>query len=157
MERNQRITYWEEARTLANIACWSIELQVKRLRRNEPEIPEFVMQPVADLRFLVTSVANLRKAADLACQASDIAREIEEFDRAVPDWRRIRNAFEHIDEYWQQKGRDKTLKPGDLATITFGPVIEWAGMRLDPQMTMTAAHNLFLAIKAIWPLTDDEN
>jgi len=155
MEKELRVTYWEEGKRLANFACWAIELQIKRLQQIEPEIPEFVMQPVADFHFLVTAIASLRKAADLACQASDITAQIEAFDDAVPDWRQIRNTLEHIDEYWQRKGRDKQLRPGDLATIKFGPVIQWAGLRLDLKSTLAAANNLFVAIKGIWPLPNE--
>ena len=157
MDREQRITYWEEAKTLANIARRTIDLQVKRLQCNEPEILEFIMQPVSDFHFLITAVASLRKAADLACRASDISEEIAAFDNAVPDWRQIRNTFEHIDEYWQRRGRNNTIRPGDLASMVFGPEIEWAGMRMDLQATRTAADDLFIAIKSIWPLPNDRS
>ena len=53
MTQEQQIALYEEARSLANIACWSIELQIHRLRKKEAEIPEFVMQPVADFHFLI--------------------------------------------------------------------------------------------------------
>lgn len=154
MDREQRVTYWEEANCLGNVACWAIELQVNRLECNEPEISEFVLQQVVDFHFLVTAIARLRKAADLACRASDISDQIKAFDDAVPDWRQMRNALEHVDEYWQNKGQNKAIQSADLATISFGPVIEWIGLELNLRETLTAAHTLFRAINGIWPLSD---
>lgn len=148
MESDQQAVYLEEAKSLANIARWSIELQIRRLERNEPEIPEFVLQPFADFHFLITAIAKLRKAADLACQASDISTQIEAFDDAVPDWRQMRNIFEHIDEYWQSKGRGAPVQPGALPVLILGSVIQWADHELDLQKLLAAADTLYLAIKS---------
>jgi hypothetical protein len=114
MEQEKRIALWEEANRLANIACWSIELQIKRLEREEPEISEFVLQQVADFHFLVTAISRLRRAADLACRAMDISPQIKDFDSSVDGWRKMRNALEHIDRYWESKGHDNSVRPGEL-------------------------------------------
>lgn len=127
MAQEQQIALHEEARNLANIACCSIELQIHRLSKEEAEIPEFVMQPVVVFHFLLIAINRLRVAADLVSKTIDISRQIKEFDKSLPEWRKMRNVMEHIDEYWQNKKRKFPASKGELpvfclATLLLGVV-----------------------------------
>ena len=103
------VAVYEDARILANMAVWAVQLQINRLRSEKNEIPEFVMQHVVDFHFLVTALTRLRKAAELVAAFSDISREIKQFDDALPDLPKIRNVQEHIDEYRLGKGYNKKI------------------------------------------------
>lgn len=156
MQKVQQVTLWEEAKSLANIACWAIELQVERLQREEPEIDDFVLQNVVDFHFLVTAISRLRRAADLACKAVDISDQIRDFDKAVDGWRKMRNALEHIDDYWRHEGRDKSIEPGALPVFEFGPVIRWLDTELDLDVCKRASSALFQAIKDCSPVPKEK-
>lgn len=152
MTQEQQIALYEEARSLANIACWSIELQIHRLRKEETEIPEFVMQRVADFHFLLIAINRLRHAADLAAETIDIAREIKKFDQSLPAWRKMRNAMEHIDEYWQHKGRDPSVSAGGLPVFLFDEdAVTWCGVELKLETVRQASSRPFQAIQGQSP------
>lgn len=145
----QRITCYEEGRRLANIACWSIELQICRLTRGKTEIPEFVMQPIADFHFLLIAINRLRRAADLVNKAIDISPQIDEFDQTLPGLIKMRNIMEHIDNYWQRKGHDPSVSPGELPNFAFSNVVAWCGEELDLETVRKASSRLFQAIQDV--------
>jgi hypothetical protein len=150
------IALWEEALSLANTACWAIELQIKRLASDEPEIDEFILQQVVDFHFLVVAISRLRRAADLACEAADISDQIRHFDSALSGWRKMRNALEHIDDYWRHKGRDESIRVSGLPVFEFGPVIRWLDTALDLDMCRRESFALFQSIKKNPPIVGDK-
>ena len=146
---NERIVAtYEDARSLANIAVWSVELQIHRLKAEETEIPDFVMQPVVDFHFLVIALTRLRKAAELAAKTTDISAALKEFDETLPDLKKIRNVLEHIDEYRLGEGRNKNVKANELQTVILNhDQIFWSGYEINPVKALQASDRLFNAIK----------
>ena len=154
MTREQRIAWYEKARSLANIACFSIELQIHRLRKGEPEIPEFVMQPVADFHFLLTAIKRLHRAANLANNAIDrkLSSQIKEFGQSLPDWEKIRNTMEHIDGRWQNGKSKFPASKRELPGFSFSDdLVEWCGVKLNLETVMQASSRLFQAIQDMSP------
>ena len=150
MKQEQQIALYEEARSLANIACWSIELQIHRLRKEEAEIPEFVMQRVADFHFLLIAINRLHRAAKLANNAIDhkLSSQIKEFKQSLPGWKEIRNVMEHIDEYWQHKGHNSSVSTGALPVFLFdNDIVTWCGVELNLETVRQASSRLFQAIQ----------
>lgn len=88
----------ERASTLANDAMFSIALQRRRLRSNEPEDDVFVMRWWADLQFFIVALRRLRRAAELARRVPSIANSISSalktFDTALPSLFTMRNVGE---------------------------------------------------------------
>ncbi|GEM_PF-3206462 len=152
VQMNEReLAVYEDARNMANIAIWGVELQIKRLF-GENEIDEFVLQPVVDFHFLVTSLNRLRQAAGMVSKISDISSNINKFDLQIPDLRTIRNILEHIDEYRVGKGRNKTVPKDCFQTILFGKnSINWAGYEINTSEALKASQELFATIHKVSP------
>ena len=143
------VAVYEDARILANMAVWAVQLQINRLRSEKNEMPEFVMQPVVDFHFLVTALTRLRKAAELVAAFSDISREIKQFDDALPDLPKIRNVQEHIDEYRLGKGYNKKINANELLTIVLDhDRLAWLGYELRVDDALRVSDCLFQAIKS---------
>ncbi len=154
MKQEQQIALYEEARSLANIACGSIELQIHRLRKREFEIPEFVMQPIADFHFLLTAINRLHRAANLANTAIDrkLSSQIKEFGQSLPDWEKIRNTMEHIDDRWRNEKCKFPASKGELPVFLFGnDIVTWCGVELNLETVLQASSRLFQSIQDISP------
>ena len=144
-EKEQAIL--EDARTMANIAVWSVELQIQRITSQKLDIPDFVMQPIIDFHFLVTALSRLKNSAELASKVIDITDGIRQFDLSLPDLRKVRNVLEHIDEYREGKGRNKEVARNAILTINFeGQHIHWLGYKINIEEAMSASQLLYSAI-----------
>ena len=148
----QHVAIYEDARNMANIAVWGIELQIQRLRRVESELEEFVMQPVIDFHFLVTALSRLRITAEMISKICDLSSAINAFDKSLPDLRAIRNILEHIDEYRVGKGHNKNVPQNSFQTIIFdGDIIKWVNCEINLEDAIKASSDLFMAIKSQTP------
>lgn len=146
-ELERRLALYDEARALASNACWSVDLQMLRLKRGKVEISDFQQQPIADFLFLLTAISRLRRAADLASNVVDLKDDIESFDRSIPGWRKMRNAMEHIDDYWRHLGRDSSVAPGQLPVFGFGDDnIQWLDGEISLSGVQDQCTRLFSAI-----------
>ena len=147
----QELAVYEDARNMASIAIRGVELQIKRLF-GENEIEEFVMQPVVDFHFLITSLNRLRQAAAMVSKTRDISSSLNKFDLEIPDLRTMRNILEHIDEYRVGKGRNKAVPKDSFQTILFGKnSINWVGYEINTSKALEASQKLFAAIQAVSP------
>jgi len=146
---NEReLALYEDARHWANLAMWSIELQLKRLGSEKREIEEYVMQPLADFHFLLTALCRLRNSALLVSKVADISDDIAEFDNQLPWLKRLRNVLEHIDEYRTGDGRDESVSIRSLQVFSYAPnYFEWLGERVDFAKSRSAGTYLFRAIQ----------
>ena len=146
------LAIYEDAKNMANIAIWGVELQIKRLKSEENEIYEFVMQPVVDFHFLIVTLTRLRQAATLVSSISDLSSEIEKFDKAIPDLRTVRNILEHIDEYRIGKGKNKRVPKDTFQTIIFGDeCVKWVDYEINLKSALKASEGLYAAIKSKSP------
>jgi hypothetical protein len=143
------LAIYEDARHWANLAMWSVRLQIERLSKGGFEISEFVMQPIADFHFLLISLNRLRESALLVSQVSDLSSEISEFDRDLPWLKRLRNVLEHITEYRTGDGRDKTVSKASLQVfLSDSNHIEWLGERVEYAKCKLACSMLFKSIQS---------
>jgi hypothetical protein len=150
-----RAAILERARSLANEAVWAVALQHRRLRTQEPEDDHFVFRYVTDLQFLIVALRRLRRAAELAARAPDVSADlgaaVNAFDSALPALAVMRNVGEHIDEYAvdHPKRRHRKVDRRQLqVSVWNGSTYQWLGHELDIDAALTAAENLYHAIKS---------
>lgn len=145
---------YERARRLANVAMWSIELQCRRLEAVEPEDVEFVLRRWADFDFLIVALTRLRRATGLAAQIPQLRASLdtalEQFDKALPDLKKMRDVAEHVDDYAIDRGRQKAVGRRALEVSTMqadGPTLCWLQARLNAREASHASRALFAAVK----------
>jgi hypothetical protein len=142
---------YERARRLANRAVWTVALQRRRLRTDEPEDGEFVFRRWEDFQFLIVALTRLRRAAVLAATVqlirSDILAALAEFDVTLPMLTKMRNVAEHFDDYAVDKGRDRSVRRGSLEVGAFGEIeFDWLGHVINADVALKAARQLFQTI-----------
>jgi hypothetical protein len=137
------------AKTFASEALRMAALQHRRIRaERDDEVWAFW----ADLQFLVVSLQRLRQAAALGERSTRYRAEIEaaiaEFERELPQLRRMRNVGEHIDEYALGLGRDQTVERRALLVggMSDDGDFEWLGSEINVDRALEAAETLYLAI-----------
>lgn len=144
---------YERARRLANIAVWSVELQCRRLRSAEPEDEVFVLRKLTDFTFLVVSLTRLRRAAQLAAGVPELqpvmTEAIDQFDRALPGLKAMRDVGEHIDDYVLDRGRTNISRQSlEVSTLEDrDPTLHWLGAKLNAPEALEASRQLFAAIQ----------
>lgn len=145
---------YERARRLASNSLWAIDLQCRRLNSTEQEDAEFVFRKWADFDFLIVSLSRLRRAAQLAASVpqvtAPILAAIQEFDKSLPSWKKMRDVAEHIDDYAKEIGRDKSVQRQSLEVSSMnedGPELEWLEGSLNSQKALSASQALFVAIR----------
>jgi len=133
---------------------WSIELQCRRLGDVEPEDTEFVLRRWADFDFLIVALTRLRRATSLAAKIPQLQASLDtalvEFDKALPDLKKMRDVAEHADDYALDHGRQKTVARQSLGVSTIeadGPTLCWLQARLNAREACRASRALFAALK----------
>lgn len=143
----------ERAKSLANEAMFTVALQRRRIRSDEPEDNVFVMRWWADLQFFIVALRRLRRAAELACKVSSakpgLVLAVKAFDGVLPCLSVMRNVGEHIEDYAVDEGRDSRIDRRQIQVGTFdGVKYEWLGKSLNIDVAHDAAAELFAAISA---------
>ena len=143
---------YERARRLANLAIWTVKIQVRRIQAVEPEDEKFILRKWVDFHFLVVALTRLRRAAELAGKVpslkSAMGEAIKQFDTALPNRKKMRDVAEHIDEYAIDCGRDRSVSRKSLEVATYnGAEWEWLGHKMDAQEALKASGQLFGAIR----------
>ena len=143
---------YERARRLANLAVWTVALQKRRLKTDEPEDADFLFRRWADFQFLIVALTRLRRAASLAAKVPTLAAPLQAalvtFDTSLPMLKRMRDIAEHIDDYALDRGRDRAITRASLEVGVIGDsTFEWLGQRLDSNIALSAAHQLFKEIQ----------
>lgn len=146
----------ERAFSLVNEAMFTIDLQRRRIRSEEPEDKRFMLRQWADLQFFIIALRRLRRAAELAGRAPSIAGKVaaalKQFDNLLPDLSMMRNVGEHIEDYGvdEPKRRYKHIDRRMLQVGSFdGTIYEWLGVKLNIDEAHAAAHGLYLTIRGI--------
>lgn len=149
----------ERSKRLANHAMWTVALQYRRIRNNEPEDSKFMLRWWADLQFFILSLYRLRTAVKIALNVSDtkisttIAAAIEQFDKAIPDLKKLRDIGEHIDAYAvdNPKRHRPEVDRRQLEVGSWnGTVYEWLGVKLNVDEANTAAQKLFKTLLSVY-------
>jgi hypothetical protein len=145
----------ERARSLANEAMFTVALQRRRIRSEEPEDGVFVMRWWADLQFLIVALRRLRRAAELASRSQaakdSMTSALRAFDDALPQLTVMRNVGEHIDDYAldNPKRRHKDVSRQALQVGTWdGTTYQWLGESLNVDIAHDAARTLFVAVSS---------
>lgn len=151
MKPRDAATY-ERARRLANLAVWTVKVQLRRLQSVEPEDEEFILRKWSDFHFLIVALTRLRRAAELAQRVpslkSTMQKAIQDFDTALPSRKKMRDVAEHIDEYAVDSGWDRNVSRKSLEVASCDGVIwTWLGYELDANEAMKASEQLF---EAVW-------
>jgi hypothetical protein len=134
------------------LAIWTAALQKRRLKTNEPEDAEFLFRRWADFQFLIVALTRLRRAAKLAAKVPTLAAPmqiaLDTFDASLPMLKRMRDIAEHFDDYAVDRGRDRAITRTSLEVGVIGDSsFEWLGHRLDSNIALSAAHQLFKEIQ----------
>ncbi len=139
---------------MANVAMWSIELQCRRLETVEPEDAKFVLRKWADFDFLIVALTRLRRATGLAAQIPQLQPSLStalvQFDKALPDLKKMRDVAEHVDDYAVDQGRHRAVSRKSLEVSTMeadGPTLCWLQARLNVREASLASRALFAALK----------
>jgi len=143
---------YERARRLANLAMWSVKLQLRRLQSVEPEDEDFILRPWTDFHFLIMALTRIRRAAELAAKVPPIKPRIREairqFDVALPNRKKMRDVAEHIDEYALDRGWDKNVSRKSLEVASCsGETWKWLGYEMDSKEALRASERLYEAIR----------
>jgi len=145
----------ERARSFANEAMFTVALQRRRIRSNEPEDNVFVTRWWADLQFFIVALRRLRREAELAGRVTmakdSMAFALQNFDTALPQLSLLRNVGEHIDDYAvdSPKRRHKDVNRQALQVGSWdGTTYQWLGKSLKIDVAHDAAHTLFAAVSS---------
>lgn len=131
---------------------WTIALQKRRLKTNEPEDSEFIFRRWADFQFLIVALTRLRRATTLAAKVpaltSAMQNALTKFDTALPALKNMRDIAEHFDDYAMDRGRDSTVSCKSLEVGIIGnSVFQWLGHELNADTAVSAAQRLFKDIQ----------
>ncbi len=116
----------------------------------------FIFRRWADFDFLIVCLTRLRRAAKLAEGIPEIRSELtvalQEFDKALPHLKRMRDVSEHIDDYAIDRGRESSISRKQLEVSTVSnddssSTIEWLGVQLNSLEALNASQRLFESIK----------
>lgn len=128
----------ERAKSYGNIAIFTIKLQHRRLQTEEPEDNVFVLRYTMDFEFLVVALYRLLRSARLASSVplvkDHMKTAIEEFEKALPFLREIRNVAEHFDDYAVDSHRchHKNISRRQLQVSKWdGKTYWWLGHEVD--------------------------
>jgi hypothetical protein len=143
----------ERAKSLANEAMFTVALQRRRIRSDEPADKSFVMRWWADLQFFIVALRRMRRVAELAGKVSSakpaLVLALKAFDDALPSLSVMRNVGEHIEDYAVGEGHDSRVDRRSIQVGTFDGVnYEWLGKSLNIDVAHDAASKLFAAISA---------
>lgn len=112
-EKPTQAAIYERALRIANRAAWTVDLQINRLKRDEPEDHNFIARKTADFHFLIITLDKLRKAAKLASTVTSIKNDLDEaikrFDKKLPALKTMRNVEQHFDQYANDEGHSKSI------------------------------------------------
>jgi hypothetical protein len=143
---------------LANIEMKTVALQLRRIRGKEPEDHDFVFRRWADLQFFIISLYRLRTTATIGYNVSDakirysIIGAVKEFDKALPDLKKLRNIGEHQNEYAVDSPKRK-VKTVDRKQLEVGSGSDteynWLGVILNIDEAYNAAGKLFTSLQRV--------
>lgn len=152
----------ERAIRLSNYAIKTVMLQHRRIRTTEPEDSTFLFRRWSDLQFFIVTLEWLHASAKIAIKvsntniASGMVVAINEFEKAVPGLRKLRNVGEHLDEYAVDAGKDPTVSRRQLEVGQWhDPVFNWLEVTLNIDDAKVAAETLFKTLQTMRKFLSD--
>lgn len=151
----------ERAKSMATDWMWAVSLQHDRIVNPRPQDQPF--HPFgtenfqeADVHFLVIALRRLRTIAttlEHAPQQWDSVRHaIDEFDARLPWLKRLRDVFEHLEDYAVDSNlRHSSTSRRELQVWSLGEDgLNWLGFDVDWNEAHLAANDLYAAVKAAY-------
>lgn len=136
---------------------WAVSLQHDRITRPRPQDADFHPFGVdsfheADVHFLVISLRRLRTAASTLEHAPEVwdsvRRVVQAFDERLPWLTRLRDVFEHLEDYAVASNLRKTSRR-ELQVWSGGENgMQWLGFDVDWKEALLAAKDLYGAVRA---------
>lgn len=118
---------------------------------------------LADFQFLIVTLRRLRRAALIATNVASAADEIQEaiarFDTALPGLATMRNVAEHIDDYALDRAtrHHRGVNRRMLQVASWDEnIYRWLGINFDLDAALSAAQQLFHAVRDPTVLTQAE-
>jgi hypothetical protein len=149
----------ERAKSLANQWLWAVSLQHHRITSPRPQDAAFHPFGLdslneADVHFLAIALRRLRTAASTLEHApqvwNPVRDAIQAFDARLPWLKRLRDVFEHLEDY----AVDSNLRKSDtsrreLQVWSWGENgMRWLGHDVDWKEALLAAKDLYGAVRA---------
>jgi hypothetical protein len=149
----------ERAKSFANQWMWAVSLQYDRITSPRPQDTAFhpfglASFNEADVHFLVIALRRLRTAASTLEHAPQVWNPfrdaIQVFDARLPWLKRLRDVFEHLEDY----AVDSNLRKSDtsrreLQVWSGGENgMQWLGHDVDWREALLAAEDLYRAVRA---------
>jgi hypothetical protein len=150
-EEEHEVSQYEDLRSCANRAMWTIDLQVCRLRNFDASLTDFVLQTVSDAELLLLMADRLLAVSRHIDRMTGGALKTaaNEFEGNAPNLRQARNVVAHIDEYLQGDGKNKSIRVGSLSTHSLDvDRFSFAGLEFDFTKLLTSAQKLFTEIQS---------
>jgi hypothetical protein len=135
-------------------AVRSVELQIRRIRRDEAEDNEWPDRVLADFRFFVLALWQIRLCAKAAQEIAEAREEIRtalnEFDQQVPCLTFMRNVMQHVDEYIRDQGRVQDVSRRHLEVDCWSSE-HWTWMKqtLEVDKSHRAAIDLYNKLRSV--------
>ncbi len=151
----------ERAKSLANQWMWAVSLQHDRITRPRPQDKAFHPFRVdtfneADVHFLLIALRRLRAVAttlEHAPQEWDPGRRaIEAFDARLPWLKRLRDVFEHLEDYAVDSNlrRSNTARRELQVWSNSEDGMQWLGHDVDWKEALLAAEDLYGVVKTAY-------
>lgn len=139
--------------SLANELVWTIELQVERIQDQVLRERELSRSSWADFHFLISAMDRLERVVGVILTSID-APSLENahlrFKAKFPDLRAKRNIWQHVDDYLQGKGKDRSVNPDSLFTGIFSAkTFNWVGQDVPIDAVIPACAEMISAINQL--------
>lgn len=144
---------YERARRVANLALWTLSVQLRRLNGEEPEDKDFPLRRWSDFHFFIWALVRFRKACQIASKIPSIqtamSTELNKFDSVLPNLIKMRDVAEHIEDYALSKGKDRTISRQSLEVGSFdGETWSWLEFEINCPKALSTCEEIFEILKA---------
>ena len=142
------VSVYERSMRLASFAMWTLNLQLRRLRNNEPEDKVFIKRRIADFQFYLLALTKLRNSGKLMSEIKSIepiiTPGVKAFDDKLTFLTTMRNVDQHFDEYALNKGHKKGVENTMLEVITIeNEKWTWLDYEINLQSAYEAASDFY--------------
>lgn len=151
----------ERANSLANRWAWAVSLQHDRITKPRSQDKEF--HPFgneafneADVHYLVIALSRLRKIAITIEHVTqvwgDVQESIKSFDDRLPWLKRLRDVFEHLEDYAVDSNLRKTNTSRKELQVWSANEngMKWLGYEIIWDEALYAANDLYGAVKTAY-------
>jgi len=151
----------ERAKSMANQWMWAVSLQHDRIANPRPQDKDFHPLGIvgineADVHFLVIALMRLRRTATTLEHVpklrESVRSAIQAFDDRLPWLKRLRDVFEHLEDYAvdSNRRRSDTSRRELQVWSAGGKGMQFFGYDVDWEKALSAAKELYGTVKAAY-------